>query len=295
MEKINFLIIGAQKAGTSALHHFISQHHDIFFPEIKEVSFFTKEENFRLGDNYLNSYYKKHTTKKRVGNADVQLLFFPEAVPRVVSYNPEMKAVAILRNPVERAYSAFWYARRFGWEESETFEESLKKEAARLTGSIEEQGKTYLAHGHYSEQLKRWQKAFGTINIHILLNEELKEQPVETVEGVFQFLEVVPDISNIKVTEQVNVSSVPKIQWVDHALHSRALWLKRILHTVSSPRVRYFITLYLINPFVSMNAKPFKYPPMKPETRLLLVNHYKPWNEKLSDMIKKPLTHWNNG
>lgn len=293
MKNIDFLIIGVQKAGTSALHHFINQHPDIFFPKTKEISFFTREKNFKLGDKYLNSYYQGITSEKRVGNADVQLIFFPEAIHRVKLYNPNMKAIASLRNPVERAYSAFWYARRFGWEKASSFEEALEKETERLGGSTEEQGKTYLAHGHYSEQLERWQKTFDKRDIHIILSEDLKTHPAETVKGVFEFLEVTADISNINVTEQINVSSVPKIQWVEHALHSKALWFKRILHTTTSPKLRYLITLHLIKPFVSMNAKPFTCPPMKPDTHVSLVNYYRPWNEKLSDLLDRSFEHWN--
>lgn len=149
-QRIDFLVIGAHKSGSTSLYNYLKQHPDVFLPDVEENRFFTKDEFYSEDTTFLDIYYRDLRTEQVVGGKNVHLMYFPWAAERVYNYNPRMKLVVILRNPIDRAYSAYWFARKNGWESCRTFEEAIKREPERLNGSYEEQTElTYLTHSYY--------------------------------------------------------------------------------------------------------------------------------------------------
>lgn len=124
----NFLIIGAAKAGTTSLYHYLAQHPQIYMSPIKEPNFFALEErcvDFRGPGDHLyikqfsvteleryRSLFQGVTHEQAVGEASPLYLYSPVAPARSHRYVPEMKLIAILRHPVDRAYSAFLHLLR---------------------------------------------------------------------------------------------------------------------------------------------------------------------------------------
>ena len=106
----SFFVVGAQKAGTTALHHYLARHPDIFLPKIKETHFFNDGHGeWHRGFNYyLQKYFSSRNEKKLAGEIDPEYLFFPETAGRIAAHIPNAKLIFIFREPVSRAYSHYW-------------------------------------------------------------------------------------------------------------------------------------------------------------------------------------------
>ncbi|MBC8388145.1 MAG: sulfotransferase [Actinobacteria bacterium] len=222
----NFLIIGAQKAGTTSLYYYLKQHPEIFMLDEKEPRFFAlmgSDLDYRGPDDpsakceYISfsSYkklFKKVKGEKAVGECSTLYLYSLEAPGNIKKNIPDVKIIAVLRNPIERAYSNYVYAYQNGHETIDLFSKALREEEIRIE---EKWGPLwhYKSKGFYTEQLKRYYELFSPNQILIFLYDDLKEQPVSVCQKIFRFLNVddtfVPDISY-----RYNVTGIPKIKWL---------------------------------------------------------------------------------
>jgi hypothetical protein len=291
--KIDFLIIGTPKAGTTALATFLGTHPDIFIPE-REVLFFTSDEFYAMGDKYLDSVYKDSGNKRLLGGRSGLLLFMHQLAERVHAYNPDMKVMAILRNPVDRAYSAYWYARRLGWETLPTFEDALAAEDRRSKGTPRERAMSYLVHGHYSEHIKRYIEAFGSDNVRILLSGDLKNAPEETFSGILEWLGLEPDVSCVDLRKRVNEGGVPRWGGIRRFIFAEESKIVNLLRRKLSPERREAIFFRIMRLVEIINVRrDGKYPSMNPETREKLIDYFRPWNENLGALLGRDLDSWN--
>lgn len=195
----DFLIIGAQKAGTTSLYNYIVQHPDVVEAHQKEVMFF--DENYFKGINWYKSFFPINITKKITGEATVYYLYHPLVPKRVYNAIPSVKLIVLLRNPVDRAYSHYHQQHRRGWEDM-SFEDATKEEEKRLDGEEEKinanpdyvsyNHKTfsYLDRGIYVDQIERWFKFFPKEQFLILDTNELENYPQETLNKIFIFLRI---------------------------------------------------------------------------------------------------------
>ncbi|MBX9850835.1 MAG: sulfotransferase domain-containing protein [Cytophagaceae bacterium] len=133
MKKVNVLIIGAGRSGTTSLYHYMKDHNDICFSSIKEVHFFSIKDLYKRGEEYYH-YFFNNPGKKILASADTYLLVDKKAPKKIFSYNPEMKIVVLLRDPVDRAYSSYQYSINNGYENKNTdFLQTLEHEKEILT------------------------------------------------------------------------------------------------------------------------------------------------------------------
>jgi hypothetical protein len=198
----DFLILGAQKAGTTALYEYLRRHPGITGPRWKEVSYF--DRHYRRGPAWYRGNFPVRLSRGRiVGEASPSYLFHPLAPARAAALVPSVRLIAILRDPVERAYSHYQHEVAFG-REPLSFEEAIDREAARMEGELERLladpgyfshawwNFTYLARGLYAEQLERWQAVFPSEQLLVLANEELSTEPAVTYARVLEFLGAEP-------------------------------------------------------------------------------------------------------
>lgn len=198
----NFLIIGAQKAGTTALYAYLRRHPDITGPSWKEVSFF--DRHYVRGEAwYRGNFPNALRARGLIGEASPSYLFHPLAPRRASALVPGAKLIALVRNPVDRAFSHYQHEvalRR----EPLSFEEALAAEDERLRG---EEAKiradpayfsqawwnyTYRARGRYAEQLERWLTFFPREHLLVLPSDELLAQPARVHARVLDFLGAAP-------------------------------------------------------------------------------------------------------
>jgi hypothetical protein len=192
----DFLILGAQKAGTTALYAYLRWHPDITGPSFKEVSFF--DRHYAKGERW----YRAHLPVRRsaiVGEASPSYLFHPLAPQRVAQMLPQARLIALLRNPVERAFSHYQHEVALGREQL-SFEEAIDREPERMRGEVERMLRdptyfshawwnyTYVSRGRYAEQLERWFAAFPREQVLVLLTDELADDTAGTYRRVLEFL-----------------------------------------------------------------------------------------------------------
>ena len=206
----DFLIIGAQKAGTTALYAYLLRHPSIVGPSWKEVSFF--DRHFARGVDWYRGQFPNTLRLRNIerrtgvaplaGEASPSYLFHPFAAERVAALLPDVRLVALVRDPVDRALSHYQHEVAFG-REPLSFEEALEREEARMRGELDRMrdpayfsyawwNYTYASRGLYVEQLERWLAVFPREHLLIVPSEDLLERPRETYARVLEFLGAPP-------------------------------------------------------------------------------------------------------
>ena len=188
---VDFVIGGTQKGGTSALDSFLRQHPEICMPTTrKELHFFDREEENTDYKEY-HANFKPTAQHRATGEASPIYMYWETAPYRIWKYNPKMKWIVALRNPVERAFSA-WNMETKRGKEKLSFAEAIEKESERCREALPLQHRvySYVDRGFYAYQVRRLFNIFGKDNILILLSEELRNAHQKTVRCVFKFLGV---------------------------------------------------------------------------------------------------------
>jgi hypothetical protein len=195
----DFLILGAQKAGTTALYAYLRRHPDLTGPSWKEVSFFDRHWTRGLAWYRGNFPNRARTRGKLVGEASPSYLFHPLAPERVRQVVPDARLVALVRNPVDRALSHYNHEVALG-REPLSFGDALDAEDERLRGEVERMladpgyfsrewwSHTYQARGRYAEQLERWLAVFPSEQLLVVPSDDLAADPAGTHARVLDFL-----------------------------------------------------------------------------------------------------------
>lgn len=203
----DFLIVGAQKAGTTSLFHYVGQHPCVRTPFRKEVHYF--DRNYYRSIEWYRSFFPSERRLARnakgsgalTGEATPDYMVLPCYQERMKKdLKPETKFVVCLRNPVDRAFSHFQMERNLGNEPEANFERALDLEEDRLTGEVEKicsdpsydnykfRHYSYKTRGRYSEQLKNLFSLFDRSQVYALKSEDLFCDPARVTKGVFDFL-----------------------------------------------------------------------------------------------------------
>ncbi len=191
--KVDFLIVGAQKSGTTALYKYLRVHPEIEMATQKEVHFFDNENNFTGEIEYLN--YHASFSKKSIGflrgEATPIYMYWNEAPKRIWQYNPKIKLIAVLRNPIERAFS-HWNMERDRKYDNFSFSEAIRSEIERCRNALPLQHRvySYIDRGFYSEQIRRLWHFFPKNQILVLKYEDLKFDLEKTLIKISTFLNV---------------------------------------------------------------------------------------------------------
>lgn len=194
------LIIGAQKSGTTTLFNYLITNSSVSRPLNKEIHFFSFY--YHKGVSWYKTHFPKTLEKSINFEASTSYLIYPKAAERAYSVIPGAKIIAILRNPIERAYSHFWHTKRIGKEPSITFEEALSLEQCR-ENTIQSKLKAnknycyndmyrhaYLKRGIYADQIEIWLKFFQKENILVIESGRLFNAPYRELEKISSFLNI---------------------------------------------------------------------------------------------------------
>ena len=227
-----FLILGAQRSGTTTLYEWIAQHPQILPGTEKEIHFF--DRNFQKGVSWYRLHFptfRKLGSTRITGEATPYYLFHPRAPERIYRVLPEVKMLALLRNPVERAVSHYFREVHLGHEDR-PIEEALLLEESRLQPELEKMEKdefyfseihhqkSYKTRGRYAEQLKRYFDLFDRRQLLVLSSEEYFANPKEALHVIFSFFEINAGFLPHKVTPQEMDGRVPGVpEAVYTALH----------------------------------------------------------------------------
>jgi len=312
----NFFLVGAPKAGTTALYRYVDQHPEIYMSPIKEPNFLADEmrlENFtdrfrKMGElrlaaqaEYLRGpvsekfsggpisnwpdYLKlfqcvRH--EKAIGEASACYLWSESAPANISSRFHGAKILMILRNPIERAVSQYAHMLSFA-ETRITFREYMDN-ALHSTSTRIGELYPFLKFGLYYEQVKRYQSAFAADRIQIHFYEDFSRDPPSVLRAIFRFLLVdpnfAPDLSNRHME-----SSVPRFFFVRNALKRLGIWdlVRGKLPAGARSRLR------------GVAFQPRNAITLEPADRASLAQYYRDDVEKLSRLLNRDLSPWLDG
>ncbi|MGM0452723.1 MAG: sulfotransferase domain-containing protein [Thermodesulfobacteriota bacterium] len=202
---VDFIVCGTQKGGTSALDGYLREHPAICMADQKEVHFFDDEKRFR--NNNMPDYSAYHAffhpgpAHERIGETTPVYMYWQDAPRRIWQYNPRMKLIVMLRNPIERAYS-HWNMEHARKADSLSFGDAIRNERKRCRQALPYQHRicSYISRGFYLEQLRRLYQFFPEENVLVLKNEQLRYHPRQTLETVCRFLQV-SSFAGIRIKE----------------------------------------------------------------------------------------------
>jgi hypothetical protein len=276
----NLFVIGAGRSGTTSLWHYLGQHPDVFMSPKKEPWFFARPRGRPFVSDareYLNLFADAHSERYR-GEASVSYLWARDAPFAIARASPGAKIVVSLRDPVQRAYSAYLFAVRHGLERR-SFVEALEEEP----GPEEEVEQATAPHryagiGFYARHLERYLRLFPG-QVHALFFEELAAAPRREMERLFRFLGVDPGLAERLDVEPRNEFAAPRTRVAARLL--RAHRLRGVARTIVPRRLHAPLerTLLVRGPK----------PPMDERARRLLEATYAAENERLAEMLARPL------
>ena len=202
MSQPNFIIIGAAKAGTTALYWYLAEHPEVFMSPVKETNWFAYRRNERgelvYGDETLHRFPVRSERQyarlfadpggaKAIGEASPMYLECPESPGRIADSLPAAKLICSLRNPVDRAYSDYqMYLRERG--RSLDPQRDLSADAEWIRPDSH-----WMRGSRYHDALRQYFERFPRNNIHVLLFDDLRRDPLGTVRDVYRFLGVDPE------------------------------------------------------------------------------------------------------
>ena len=293
----NFLIVGAAKCGTSSLHNYLNQHPNIFMPSFNEEGINVKEPQFLVKDKVKNrlhfgvwtwkgyqSLFNQVKQQKAIGESSVFYLFYyQDAINEIKNrLGNDIKIIIMLRNPIDRAYSAFQHVSR-GSKEQQKFEYSLQIEKGRLT---QDRNLTpmvmYKEMGMYYNMVKAYLDSFK--DVHIILYEDFSFSTSKVVKEVFQFLDV---DENQKINSDIRYNVGGKT-WSNSTLKKVFVTeskLKTVMKKIAPEKARKTIRDILTRPFIKKTS-------MKKKTREDLIRYFRKDIKKLEILINKDLTDW---
>jgi len=296
MTQPNFILIGAGKAGTTALYEYLRQHPQVYMSPVKEPNYFAfmgEKVAFKGPgeDRMINAssitdtdtYYHlfdQVSDQRAIGEASQWYLYSDKAAARIQQTLPEAKLIAILRDPVKRAYSDYLHFVRDEREPIGNFVSAIKAEQTRIDSHWG--FGHYVRRGLYYEQVKRYFDLFDRQQIKIYLNEDLKVDSLGLMQSIFEFLEIdatfAPDTSF-----RPNVSGIPK----NKLLH-RFLGKSNPIRTLIEP----LAPASLRKAMITFKGKNLAQPPLADEIRQQLIPLFREDVLKLQDLIERDLSSW---
>lgn len=294
----NFLIVGAAKSGTSSMHHYLNQHPEVFMPSYNKKGMKVKEPRFLIKDlvqhrlhngvwtfEDYQSLFADAKDVKAIGESTVLYLYYYQHAIKNIKYylGEEVRIIIMLRNPTERAYSAFQHVSR-GFQENNSFEEALEIEDERyereekITPMI-----LYKQMGMYYKMVKAYRDSFK--NIHVVFYEDFRDNIEIEMNKVYNFLE-------ISTTSETNLNvrhNVGGKRW-KHEIMKDFFMKDNLIKSILKLAIPRILRKEIRNKLVEASTN--KVESIKAQTRKMLNDFFKQDVQKLSELLNKDLQHW---
>lgn len=286
--KVNFFIVGAPKAGTTSLYHYLDEHPEIEMSSHKEPNFFSdlpiQEQGMYYSKNRIDTIEKYHGLFSKedkgviFGEASVSYLFYNEVAEKIKEYNLDAKIIIMLRNPIDRAFSHYLMDYRLGLIK-ESFESIINKTSKNVNAHLFYQ--QYIKVSEYSNQIERYLKEFSKNNLLFIDYEEFKKDTSGIVSRVYSFLDLHSEhIPN--VYKKYNAFTMPKNNLI--RLIYSFVFIRKILNWILPEK--------LITGIRSLLFKHDQQPELCKRTRTQLKQYFKADVLKLNQMIDQDFSKW---
>ena len=270
----NFLIIGAQKSGTTTLRAALDSHPQAMCA--REIHFF--DEGYDRGLDWYREHFAGFRDRIAIGEKCPDYLPRPDAMTRIANDLPDAKLIVILRHPVDRAYSNYWHERRVG-REALTFAEALDAEPERAKSYPPGANPFgYVERGMYLGQLMSVSEAFPRERLLVLLFDDLRSAREEVFEQTCRFLGIDPAYRPEILGERLNVYRTYRPLWLWEFMNKRHLW-KRLPAPVAKK-------------LWAAMERPTDYEPISSAERRRLLEVYAPHNAALAAWLGRDLSRW---
>jgi hypothetical protein len=288
---ISMMIVGAPKAGTTSLKSYLGQHPGIVTHSQREFIYFASDAAYRRG---AERAWKLHFGERIAPGSSiiaksVSMMYSQDALERLRAHSPFVQLVLVLREPVARAYSEYWYARRRGQEAASSFREALER-IARTEQEDPRSPDAYLARSRYVEHVRAIQRMFPPDRISVLLLEEMERDPATSCQSLFGKLAGIDPHFIPSTLHRENEAAAPRSKLLlDLTSRARELPLLRAgLRAVLGERTRQRLKSALEN----LNDAPLAPPPLDPSTSRRLADYFEPWNRELEQTLGRSLDAW---
>lgn len=272
-----FLLIGAAKAGTTALASFLRQHPDVCFSRPKETFFFNRKYDHSI--EWFSSHFEHYDGESAIGEGSAGMLACTEAPSRISDTIPDCDLICILRNPTDRALSHYYFYMYTGKRDDiRPFGELIRDSKSKF-------GREIIDNGKYIKHIKRYEDFLSKDQIEVVLHRSLRERPQDLLQHLYSVIGVSPSFKP-EVRTQHNVTKYPVSRGVYAILRSG--W-KAVDHYLDRwvPSLADFIRNQGRKWFFSSEK-----PSMAEEDRAYLHDLYAPYNRELEEWLGKDLSHW---
>lgn len=293
----NFFIVGAPKAGTTALYLYLKQHPSVFLPEpaLKEPHYFAPELRhptfFRTADEYA-AIFEPGRGRARLGEASVFYLFSKEAARRIHEFDSDARIIIMLRDPVDMIYALHNEHFTNGIEKYRSFRDALAAENRRESGEervvagLSPELFFYRQIGAYARQVERYRSFFRPEQVHYVFFEDFAADTAHEYRRVLEFLGVEPSFQ--PAFPRVNESRQVRSRTVQRLLMARPKFLQKAARCLSPTRLRHG----LLNLAFRYNSPIARRPPLDPEIREQLRTHFAPDMRALERLTGRDLSGW---
>jgi sulfotransferase family protein len=273
---IDFLIIGAQKSGTTSLFKYLSMHPEIYMPRGKEIAFFSDDDLFfsKGTDWYLKEYFEKASNFGVKGEASTHYMMYESVPRRIYEFAPTVKLIALLRNPIDRAYSHYRMGVRRGVE-NRSFEDCIAQAIARgnVPDSQISPNRDYVLFGEYGRILRNYLNYFDKSQLKIVFTEDMARQLMPCIQDAYRFLGVNDTFTPSNINKRYHVSGQERIRGLTQWTRNRVKWVRRQKWASRfTGDIDFDAFLFWIE--TQLNVKPIDDPGPSNKARSLLVSHY---------------------
>lgn len=295
----NFFIVGAIKGGTTSLHHYLSQHPEVFMPVRKEFHYYSfgiQGKEFigpnAVNDNLITTHdqYLPHFADgegyKAIGDASPTYLYYPNAAEEIAKDVPDARIIMSLRQPAERAFSHYLHMRREAREQYDNFADALAVEEQRIRDNWAF-GFHYYNVGLYAEQVQRYIGVFGSERVLVFLYDDLKADTPAVIRKIYAHIGVDPDFTP-DLERRYNVGGKPKNESM-HNIYLALRDVRKYFRNLLPRGVRRQIWQSVIKYMRNQNMERVT---LEPELQEELNNKYRDNILRLSQIIDRDLTHW---
>jgi len=296
--KPNLFIVGAPKSGTTALFHYLSEHPNVYASPLKEPHFFATDLKRGISDidEYLSLFAPANDQHLILGEAFVWYLYSSSAIRNIHRFMPEARVIAMLRNPVGLVYSE--HAQLvYNFEEDEhDFEKAWKLQEKRRRGEalpryvVNPEFLDYANIGKLGYQVERLMSVIPKDQLRIILHEDFQADTADAYKQTLKFLDLTDD--GRESFPRINQNCVHRSQIVGRFIRKPPRHLQKIIKEIERRTGRE--QFWGINGLTRINTKSQKRPDLRPAFRRELQEVFRDDVEKLSGLIDRDLSHWQN-
>ncbi len=284
------LVIGAQKTATTSLYYQFANHPGIATATLKETKYFVDDELYNAGiQNFLNSFYPGVDKTSPLIDIDPELLFYPQCAQRIYdTVGPDARLVAILRNPVNRAYSHYTME-RFRRKEDLPFLDALDMESERIKSDHGLLYHSYVSRGMYYEQVQRFMELFNDGSLKVLIFEEdFLSEPQMAYQAICKHFGLHYRPEYFAREQNMNPGRKVKSKFVDDLIRGRVIEFKPLKKFPIYNRISHAIRSSIFKANLSFDT-----PPLADDLRRELLNKYFLHDiERLETLLQRDLRIW---